>query len=147
MRIPEVRNDASKPQLARVSHVYFEHPDLEVFGQFAEHWGFVEAKREQGKIWFRGYGVNPYVYVASKSRDGNPRFGGVAFVAKSEEDFHKATLLPGGILENLADSPGGGKMITCKYHPRRITAGLVLECHLDRGRDLRREDQALIGND
>ncbi|KAI0445549.1 Glyoxalase/Bleomycin resistance protein/Dihydroxybiphenyl dioxygenase [Xylaria telfairii] len=112
MRIPEISNNPSKVQLARVAHVYFEHPDLEVFSKFADDWGFVETKRDEDKIWFRGYGVDPYVYVASKSRDGNPRFGGAAFVAKSEEDFEKAALLPGATPSSLADAPGGGKMIT-----------------------------------
>ncbi|KAI8945220.1 Glyoxalase/Bleomycin resistance protein/Dihydroxybiphenyl dioxygenase [Xylaria longipes] len=112
MRIPEITNNPSKVQLARIAHVYFEHPDLEVFAQFAEDWGFVETKRAENRIWFRGYGVDPYVYVASKSRDGNPRFGGAAFVAKSEEDFEKAALLPGATPSSLADAPGGGRMIT-----------------------------------
>lgn len=114
MRIPEISNNPSKVQLARIAHVYFEHPDLEAFSKFANNWGFVETKRDEDRIWFRGYGVDPYVYVASKSRDGNPRFGGAAFVAKSEEDFEKAALLPGATPSSLADAPGGGKMITCK---------------------------------
>ncbi|KAI0974978.1 hypothetical protein F4678DRAFT_358363 [Xylaria arbuscula] len=61
MRIPEISNNPSKVQLARISHVYFEHPDLEVFAKFAKDWGFIEVKRNEDKIWFRGYGVDPYV--------------------------------------------------------------------------------------
>ncbi|KAI0502931.1 Glyoxalase/Bleomycin resistance protein/Dihydroxybiphenyl dioxygenase [Xylaria bambusicola] len=112
MRIPEISNNPSKVQLARMAHVYFEHPDLELFSEFAKDWGFVEAKRDDNKIWYRGYGVDPYVYVVSKSKDGNPRFGGAAFVAKSEEEFEKAALLPGATPSSLADAPGGGKMIS-----------------------------------
>lgn len=112
MRIPEISNNPSKVQLARIAHVYFEHPDLEAFSEFAKDWGFVEAGRNEDKIWYRGYGVDPYVYVASKSRDGKSRFGGAAFVAKSEEEFEKAVLLPGATPSSLAGAPGGGKMIT-----------------------------------
>ena len=50
--------------------------------------------------------------MATKSKDGNPKFGGAAFVAKSEEEFEKAALLPGATPSGLADAPGGGKMIT-----------------------------------
>lgn len=61
MRIPEISNNPSKVQLTRIAHVYFEHPDLEVFAEFAKDWGFIEAKRNAERIWFRGYGIDPYV--------------------------------------------------------------------------------------
>jgi hypothetical protein len=112
MRLPDISNNTSKVQLARISHVFFEHPEPEAFSEFAKDWGFAEAKRTEDKIWFRGYGVDTYVYVASKSRDGNPRFGGAAFVARSQEYFDKAALLPSATPSSLADAPGGGKMIT-----------------------------------
>ncbi|KAI1181777.1 Glyoxalase/Bleomycin resistance protein/Dihydroxybiphenyl dioxygenase [Nemania serpens] len=112
MRIPEISNNPSKVQLARILHVYFAHPDLEAFAEFAKDWGFVETARKEDRIWFRGYGVDPYVYVATQSRDGNPRFEGAAFVAKSEEDFEKAALLAGATPSSLADAPGGGRMVT-----------------------------------
>ncbi|CAJ2511998.1 Uu.00g076230.m01.CDS01 [Anthostomella pinea] len=112
MLIPPISNNPSKVQLARIGHVYFEHPDLEQFSEFASDWGFVETKRTENRIWYRGYGRDPYVYVASKAKDGNPRFGGAAFVAASEEEFEKAALLPGATPSSLADAPGGGKMIT-----------------------------------
>ncbi|KAI1329392.1 Glyoxalase/Bleomycin resistance protein/Dihydroxybiphenyl dioxygenase [Xylariaceae sp. FL0255] len=112
MRIPEIKNDPSKVQLARISHVYFEHPDLDAFNTFAEAWGLVEAKRTADTIWYRGYGIDPYVYVATRSRDRVPKFNGAAFIAKSQEEFDKAALLPGATPADLKDSPGGGKMIT-----------------------------------
>lgn len=65
MRIPEISNNPSKVQLARIAHVYFEHPDLEVFAEFAKDWGFVEEKRDSDRIWFRGYGIDPYVVSSS----------------------------------------------------------------------------------
>lgn len=113
MLIPPIANDPSKIQLSRISHVYFEHPDLQKFREFAKDFGFVEAKVEEDRIYFRGYGRDPYVYVASKSKDDKPRFRGPAFVAASEEEFEKAAKLGGASAPvSLGDAPGGGKMIT-----------------------------------
>ncbi|KAH7126057.1 Glyoxalase/Bleomycin resistance protein/Dihydroxybiphenyl dioxygenase [Dactylonectria macrodidyma] len=112
MLIPPISNDPSKVQLARISHVYFEHPDLDKFAEFADHFGFVEEHRTTDTIYFRGYGKDPYVYVASKSKDGKPRFRGPAFVAASQEEFSKAAKLDGAIVGSLDSAPGGGKIIT-----------------------------------
>ncbi|KIX07317.1 uncharacterized protein Z518_01970 [Rhinocladiella mackenziei CBS 650.93] len=111
MLIPEIKNDPSKVQLARLSHVYFEHPDLKKFAKFAEDFGFVKAHETKDTIYFRGYGKDQYVYVAKKSKDGKPHFGGGAFVAQSEEQFEKAKKIEGAQLKDL-DGPGGGKIIT-----------------------------------
>lgn len=112
MRIPPISNNPSKVQLARISHVYFEHPDLSRFGEFAKDFGFVEAHKTKHKIYFRGYGKDPYVYVASQSKDGRPRFGGPAFVAASQDEFDKAARLDGAIVGSLDGAPGAGKIVT-----------------------------------
>ena len=112
MLIPPISNDPSKVQLARPTHVYFEHPDLDKFRKFAQDFGFVEERVTKDKIYFRGYGRDPYVYVASKSRDGKPRFGGAAFVAASGEEFNKAAKLPGAVVGSLDGAPGGGRIVT-----------------------------------
>lgn len=112
MLIPHVTNDPSKVQLSRLAHVYFEHPNLNQFAKFATDFGFVEAQQDGDTIYYRGYGKDPYVYVASRSKDGNSHFGGPAFVAASEKEFNKAQKLPGAIFKTLDHAPGGGRMIT-----------------------------------
>ncbi|SMQ52577.1 unnamed protein product [Zymoseptoria tritici ST99CH_1A5] len=112
MRIPPIANNPDKVQLASLGHAYFEHPDLDQFEAFAEDFGFVVERKEKGKIYFRGYGKDPYIYVASQSADGKPHFRGPAFVAQSQEDFDKAKALPGAQLGSLADAPGGGEIVT-----------------------------------
>lgn len=114
MLIPPISNDPSKVQLSRLAHVYFEHPDLDKFSKFAEDFGFVVAHKTDDTIYFRGYGRDPYVYVASKSRDGKPRFGGPAFVAASQGDFDKAAILDGAVVGSLDKAPGGGQVVTIK---------------------------------
>ncbi|KFZ03501.1 hypothetical protein V502_10900 [Pseudogymnoascus sp. VKM F-4520 (FW-2644)] len=63
-------------------------------------------------IYYRGYGKDPYIYVASKSKDGRPRFRGPAFVVRTQEEFDKAAKLPGASVSDLEGAPGGGKKIT-----------------------------------
>lgn len=112
MLIPPIANDPSKVQLSRPSHVYFEHPDLDKFRQFAKDFGFAEERVTKDKIYFRGYSSDPYVYVASRSKDGKPRFGGAAFVAASEDEFNKAAALEGAVVGSLDGAPGGGRIVT-----------------------------------
>lgn len=112
MRIPEIANSPQKVQLARLSHVYFEHPDLDEFSRFAEDFGFVFVSKNGSGLYFRGYGKDPYVYVASQSTDGKPHFRGPAFVAASQEEFDKAKALSGGKVGTLVDAPGGGEIIS-----------------------------------
>lgn len=109
--IPIVENSATKVQLSRIAHVYFEHSDLEAFTKFATDFGFVEAAREGKTIYYRGYGRDPYVYVASQSATRRSRFLGAAFIAKDDHNFIKAAAMPGAVCETLDGAPGGGEMV------------------------------------
>ncbi|KAJ5391994.1 hypothetical protein N7509_007484 [Penicillium cosmopolitanum] len=97
--IPMVKNSPQKVQLGRIAHVYFEHADLEAFTRFAKDFGFVEAARKGNTIYYRGYGRDPYVYVASQSPVRRSTFLGAAYVAKDEENFKKAAAMPGSAQE------------------------------------------------
>jgi hypothetical protein len=119
MPIPDVKNDPSKVQLVRLAHVYFEHPDLPRFAKFAKDFGFVEEKRDGNHtIYYRGYGRDPYVYVATQSssssskKKGKPKFLGPAFVARDQAEFDKAAKLPGAKVTSLDGAPGGGRQVT-----------------------------------
>jgi hypothetical protein len=112
MLLPPVKNNPSKVQLERLSHVYFEHADLKQFEKFAIDFGFVVAERRENTIFFRGYGVSPYCYVATISKDKKSRFLGGAFVAQSHVEFEKAAKIEGAEIKTLDNAPGGGKMIT-----------------------------------
>lgn len=112
-RFDDVRNDASKIQLERISHVVFEHEDLTSFETFALNFGLVEAWRNDETVLYRGYGVDPYCYIASKApRGAGSSFQGPAFVAQSQSDFDKAVALAGGKAEDLTPWPGGGKKVS-----------------------------------
>lgn len=111
--VPQVVNTPEKVQLARPTHVYVEHPDLSSFAEFAKDFGFVEEARDGSTtIYYRGFGKDPYAYVASQAKGSEKRFGGGAFLAKTEEDFNKASKLDGAVLKDLSETPGGGKSVT-----------------------------------
>jgi hypothetical protein len=106
-----VVNSSSKIQLTRLSHVYHRHPDLHKFQEFAHDFGFEEVAEVDGKIYYRGYGKDPYIYVASKSCS-EKEFGGGAFIAKTQQDFEKAAEFENSVVSDLSKAPGGGKMVS-----------------------------------
>ena len=113
-RLPDVANSASKIQLERLSHVYFEHVDLSKFEKFAEDFGLVEAWRDKDTILYRGYGQDQYCYVARQAKGDKPNFQGPAFVAQDAAEFDKAVAIEGAVVSDLSPFPGGGKMVTLK---------------------------------
>ena len=85
---------------------------MKKFRNFAKDFGFVEEKVTKERDFFRGYGRDPYIYVAAESKDGKPRFRGPALVAATEGDFGKASRLKGAVVGSLNETPGGGKIVT-----------------------------------
>jgi len=111
-RIPRIVNTPEKIQLARLSQVYAEHPNLEEFAKFALDFGFVEEARDENTIYYRGYGRDLCSYAASRSTDGEKHFNGAAYVAKTERDFVKASELPGSSPVHAHPGPCGGQRVT-----------------------------------
>ncbi|KAI0837769.1 glyoxalase family protein [Hypoxylon sp. FL0890] len=102
-----------KIQLVKITHVYYKYPDIDKAVAFLKDFGFTEEKRvSDEKIYFRGYGTDPWVLCAIKS--DKPEFGGAAFVVESEEDLQLAaeTIPKASKIYELEDAPGGGKGVT-----------------------------------
>ncbi|KAI0188307.1 Glyoxalase/Bleomycin resistance protein/Dihydroxybiphenyl dioxygenase [Xylaria flabelliformis] len=105
-----------KIQLVRIAHVYYRYSDLEKAKEFLLDFGFtVEKKVNSGddeKIYFRGYGTEPWILCATKS--DKAEFGGAAFVVESEDDLNYAaeTLPKASEVYKLKDAPGGGRCVT-----------------------------------
>ncbi|RYP57475.1 hypothetical protein DL769_009459 [Monosporascus sp. CRB-8-3] len=99
--------------LKRIAHAYYKYVDLDKALQFLNDFGFQEEKRvPDGKIYFRGYGTEPWVVCAIKAEKNE--FGGVGFVVESEEDLQLAseTLPKATKIYELEDAPGKGKCVT-----------------------------------
>ncbi|KAI1437925.1 Glyoxalase/Bleomycin resistance protein/Dihydroxybiphenyl dioxygenase [Xylaria sp. CBS 124048] len=106
----------TKISLVRIAHVYYKYPDLEKARQFLLDFGLTEVQRakvgEEERIYFRGYGTEPWVLCGIKS--DKAEFAGAAFVVESESDLKSASeTLPGATgIYDLADAPGGGRGVT-----------------------------------
>lgn len=106
-----------KIKLVRIAHVYYTHKSIEKEHQFLLDFGFKETKRANAgtpneRIWYRGYGTDPFVYCSSKGDED--AFGGAAFVVESRDDLELAArIMPNASkIYELLDAPGGGECVT-----------------------------------
>ncbi|KAK1808201.1 hypothetical protein LTR12_017442 [Friedmanniomyces endolithicus] len=107
-------NPDNQIKLVRLSHMRYQHPDLDQITTFLLDFGMHIAKRSPDgeRIWYRGYGTAQYVYYAQK---GPKKFLGGTFEVESHAELEKATKLPGAehsSIETLHEAPGGGSLLT-----------------------------------
>jgi hypothetical protein len=104
-------SELPKIKLERIAHVYYTHTDLDAARQYLLDFGFTVADDRGDTIFFKGYGTDPFVYVAQKGPANE--FGGAGFVVESMDDLELAskTLPKATPVEDL-DAPGGGKRVT-----------------------------------
>ena len=110
---------SDKVKLVRIAHVYYTHKSVEKEHQFLLDFGFTETKRANAgtsdeRIWYRGYGTEPFTYCLSKGDED--AFGGAAFVVESRDELELAArIIPNASkIYELEDAPGGGECVTVK---------------------------------
>ncbi|KAF1954671.1 trihydroxytoluene oxygenase [Byssothecium circinans] len=98
-------------KITRIAHMRYQHPDLAEITTFLKDFGMSVAKKAEGKRWFKGYGVDQYVYYA---QEGEKKFLGGCFEVESFAELEKAATHPSatGPIEALTEAPGGGSTIT-----------------------------------
>ncbi|KAI5459545.1 trihydroxytoluene oxygenase [Mariannaea sp. PMI_226] len=96
-------------KLVKISHMRYQHPDLDIITTFLQDFGMSIAKRTETEIWYRGYGSDPYVYYATV---GPKKFLGGAYVVESYQDLERASALGGVEIEEMAEAPGRGHIVT-----------------------------------
>ncbi|OQV04930.1 hypothetical protein CLAIMM_09743 [Cladophialophora immunda] len=101
-------------RVTRLAFVHYQHPDLEKALKFFSDFGTVEEQRTPDKVYLRGFGIDPYIYVAEQSPDSKRHFVGGYWVVSSEEDLKKAASQPGASAIYDNDGPGGGKVVTVR---------------------------------
>ncbi|KAE8361869.1 Glyoxalase/Bleomycin resistance protein/Dihydroxybiphenyl dioxygenase [Aspergillus caelatus] len=100
----------SRIKLTRLSHMRYQHPDLDAIHQFMMDFGLQVALQTDDEVWYKGYGPDQYVYYAKK---GPRKFLGGVFQAASWDDFERASKLSSAEpVEQLHDAPGGGFLVT-----------------------------------
>ncbi|OCT49465.1 trihydroxytoluene oxygenase [Cladophialophora carrionii] len=102
--------DVSKQiRVVELAHMRYMHVDIDKITQF------LLALENDKKIWWKGYGKYPYVYVVEKG--DKPKFLGGTFRVESYAELEKAAKLPGATtITALDDEPWGGHMVTV-YDP------------------------------
>jgi hypothetical protein len=113
-KIVPTPNSPIKVQLARLSHVYLQHPNPEQFKAFAADFGFVETHKDENAVYFRGYGKDQYCYVLLPSENGMKDFHAGAWMVQSRDDLEKALKLPGALHKDPKDLPKGGQMVSVR---------------------------------
>jgi catechol 2,3-dioxygenase-like lactoylglutathione lyase family enzyme len=113
-----------KIRVVRLSHVHYQHPDLDKALAFFSDFGLVQEGHRNGRVFLRGYGVQPYVHVAEQSPDGKRQFMGGYWVVESQKDLQRASDLPDASTVQDLQSPGGGQFVTVP-DPNGMTVGFV----------------------
>lgn len=100
-----------KIKLLRIAHVCYTHEDMDTAHQFLTDFGLTVAEEIDNKVFYKGYGRDPFVYCAIKGSENS--FSGAAFLVESLDDLERAskTLPKASGIETL-NAPGGGKIVT-----------------------------------
>ncbi|KAK3116334.1 hypothetical protein LTR53_003411 [Teratosphaeriaceae sp. CCFEE 6253] len=103
---------AAQVKLVGLSHMRYQHCDLDEITKFLQDFGMHVAERSEDgqRVWYRGYGTLQYVYYAQR---GPKKFLGGTFEVESHAELEKAAQISGaGKIEELSEVPGQGSMIT-----------------------------------
>lgn len=99
-------------RVTSLAHVHYAHPDLDKAICFLQDFGLVVEATVDGKTYLRGYGEQPFVYVAEQSTDGRRHFRGGYWVAESRADLERAAANPAAVSEiEESSAPGGGQVV------------------------------------
>ena len=101
-------------RLAKTAFVEYYHADLAKANQFLLDFGLkVVGKCQDGeKVFYAGYGVEPFCYIAVRSKDGTSYFGGAAYVVESREELETATRIKNASKISKLEAPGDGEIVT-----------------------------------
>lgn len=105
---------SDKILIDRLSHCRYGHPDIVAAKKFFTDFGLTVSKETNEKIWMRGFGKDPFVYVAEKTHDGKRRFLGGGWIVQGLEDLEKAARRPGATPIYDYEGPGGGKCVVMR---------------------------------
>ena len=107
-----------------LAHIHYQHPDVEKALSFLLDFGLIEAHREKDRVYLRGYGDQPYLYILEQSPDDKRHFIGAYYVAQSPDELSKAATHPGATAVSDNEGPGGGKVVRLK-DPHGFVVGFV----------------------
>ena len=83
-------------------------PDLDAQEEFLTRFGMVRSDRTKTALYMRGSDPAHHIHVTEL---GEPKFVGIAYYARSEDDLKELAKLPGASAVETIDEPGGGKRV------------------------------------
>ncbi len=73
----------------------------------------IAEERPGSEIFFKGYGTEPFVYIARQAEDGKNAFGGAAYAVDSRAELDRAiAMIPGASSISKLNAPGGGEIVS-----------------------------------
>ena len=103
---------SNKINVLKLGSVHYRHADLEKARDFLRDFGMQEVLTSSSQIFFAGYGVDPYCYLAEHCPGSASSFVGSVWLVESYSELEKATALPHASSIHKADAPGGGDQVT-----------------------------------
>ena len=93
-----------------IHHVIYGHPDLDAAERFYRDFGMNTAERCERRLYLRGAGPAPYLYVAELA----PRAGfvAVAFAVESVAAIRRFAAMPGASGPAPLEGPSGGQRVS-----------------------------------
>jgi hypothetical protein len=108
MPIPETD---PRIRIAATAFVIYYHADLAKAKQFLLDFGMSVARETPGKeIFFKGFGVEPFVYIARQA-EGESYFAGAAYEVESRTELERASQIEGATPIKKLDAPAGGEIV------------------------------------
>src|SRR5436305_637512 len=83
-------------------------PDLDAAEAFLTSFGMVKVERTKRALYMRGTDAPHHIHITEL---GEPRFLGLAFLARSEADLERIAGAQGASPVEAIDEPGGGKRV------------------------------------
>lgn len=98
-------------RLLRTAFVVYYHADLTKAREFLADFGLEIAEDRGNEVFYRGYGTEPFVYIARQAKDSS-EFGGGAYEVESRDELVRASKLPSASDITALSAPGGGEIVT-----------------------------------
>jgi catechol 2,3-dioxygenase-like lactoylglutathione lyase family enzyme len=95
-------------RVVNTAYIMFQVPNLEQQKAFLQDFGMVVAEHSGTNLYMRGFGSEPYIYVAHHGSKAG--FLGAGFVVESKDELNRLSVETGVKVEEI-DGPGAGQRI------------------------------------
>ena len=103
---------STKIRLTRLLATHYTHTDLSAVERFYHDFGLIIGRRDGDKIYYRGFGDLPFIFIAEKSPNGEKEYAGAFWTVATRDDLVTASNLPKASPIQPFDGPGGGECVS-----------------------------------